>query len=381
MAVFARFAMNLLIAVAITGAALASPARAQGVAPVPWRLSQDPSHPWRGTPRSDIADQRNGAATQGAAVFSDPRWAARAIAIELRDYHREGSRSAADYAARLAASCIRFGGAGCASSGAAAALASSLHGAPTDDLRLFDANHLPTPRLPTALRALAREMTGADVDPALIEAAVGAVAYDDLDQTESGFRRWAASDPARGAAVRGFEGVLAASGVSGVAPAWQLLRTGSDWRGCGAPFEVPPPEVQANLAPTLALVRRRIAPALGPLEAKSAYRGPWLNICAGGAERSAHRDFTAVDLTPLTSMTRSELKARLCPIYAAAGEGERMGLGFYSGVRFHIDTQRHRSWATENGRAFAPCSADGGVNPPLPPLPIVYPLPPAPPSR
>ena len=50
-----------------------------------WRLSQNPARPWQGTPRADISDHRNGASEDGRALFSDPRWAARAIAIELRD--------------------------------------------------------------------------------------------------------------------------------------------------------------------------------------------------------------------------------------------------------------------------------------------------------
>ncbi len=314
-------------------------------------------------------------------MFSDPRWAARAIAIELRDQHRSGARSADDYAERLAASCRRFGGKDCGLPSVAAALAQAFGARGADDLALFDSLDLPTDRFPAALRALASAASGGAVDVALLDVAVGVVADDDLDQGEGGFRRWLQRDPSRSQAVGRYEALLATSGVSGVLPTWQLLRTGSDWRGCGAPFEVPPLEVQANIVPTLALVRSRIVPAVGTLEAKSAYRGPWLNVCAGGAERSAHREFSAVDLVPQSPMTRGELKARLCPLYAASGEADRMGLGFYAGVRFHIDTQRHRSWATENGRAFSPCAADGSVNPPLPLLPSVNPLPPAPPSR
>ncbi|CAN5279511.1 hypothetical protein BH09PSE2_BH09PSE2_22310 [soil metagenome] len=369
----------------LTGCALASTwaaaAAAQPPTVAPWRLSQDPSHPWKGTPRADIADHRNGASVDGRAVFSDPRWAARAVAIELRDYHRGGARSAADYAQRLMDSCSRFGGLDCGAPGLASTLAAAFGARESDELGLFGGSDLPTARLPQALRALAVAMTGATPDPTLVEVAAATVADDDLDQGEGGFQRWSARDPARANAVRAFEAMLTQAGVSGVVPIWQLLRTGSDWRGCGAPFEVPPPELQPDIVPTLAVVRGRIAPALGPLEAKSAYRGPWLNVCAGGAEKSAHREFSAVDLTPLTPTTRAELKARLCPIYASSGEADRLGLGFYAGVRFHIDTQRHRSWATENGRAFAPCAADGSVNPPLPPLPVVNPLPPAPPSR
>lgn len=369
------------LAAAIAALLTVSPAASQAPAPSPWVLSQNPAYPWKGTPRADIPDHRNGAVEQGRAVFGDPRWAARAMAIELRDFHRgAGARTARDYAARLGAACRAFGGLACEDPRIAPALASLFSASLTDDLDLFDARSLPTARLRPALAALALAMTGLSPDAGMLDVAVGAVADDDLDQGEGGFRAWLAGDPARREAVRRLEDGLAQAGVFGVTPTYQLLRTGSDWRGCGAPFEVPPPEAQAAIVPTLALVRARIQPALGAVEAKSAYRGPWFNVCAGGAERSAHREFSAVDLTPLTPMTRSQLMARLCPIYAASGADDRMGLGFYAGVRFHVDTQRHRSWASENGRAYAPCAADGGVNPPLPALPRL-PLPPAPPSR
>ncbi len=371
--------LGVLAGLLAAGAAPAPPTPALND---PWRLSQNPDHPWRGTPRADIADHRNGAEHLGEAVFSDPRWAGRAIAIELRDFHRAGARSANDYAERLAASCRRFAPASdCGRDGWAQALARAVSATPDGDLGLFGADDLPTPRLRPALTALALAATGAAPAPDGLDAAEAAVAYDDLGQSEADFVRWRDRDPARAPAVSRFEERLAAEGVANVAPAWQLLRTASDWRGCGAPFEVPPPEAQAAIVPTLRLVRSRVAPALGPLEAKSAYRSPWLNVCAGGAERSAHRDFAAVDLTPLTPITRGALMARLCPIYVREGEAERMGLGFYAGMRFHVDTWKRRSWATENGRPYAPCAADGGVNPPLPPLPDPNPLPPAPPSR
>ena len=356
------------------------PSIAQAPAPSPWSLSQNPNHPWKGTPRSDIADRRNGAVELGKAVFSDPRWSARAMAIELRDFHREGARSAIDYAERFVRSCKAFEGFACDRVPLAPVFDGPFAAAPGDDLHLFDARSLPTPRLTPALAALAVAMSGQRPDAGLLDVAIASVAYDDLDQGQSGYRAWLAADPARGEAVRMLEARLAQAGVLGVVPTAELLRTGSDWRGCGAPFEVPPPEAQAAILQTLTFVRAHVQPALGPVEAKSAYRGPWLNVCAGGAERSAHREFSAVDLTPLTPMTRAQLMAKLCPIYAASTAEDRLGLGFYAGVRFHVDTQRHRSWASQNGRAYAPCAADGSVNPPLPPLPQAA-LPPAPPSR
>ena len=72
--------------------------------------------------------------------------------------------------------------------------------------------------------------------------------------------------------------------------------------------------------------------------------------------------------------------ARLCPVYAELGAVRSLALGFYGGVRFHIDTNGHRQWATHNKHPYGPCAADGSVNPPpdLPPPPEPWPPPPAP---
>ena len=63
-----------------------------------WGLRQDFKHPWKGTPRYDGFD---GNSDGTYAVFADPRFAARAIAIALADWQAEGVVTATDIAARL----------------------------------------------------------------------------------------------------------------------------------------------------------------------------------------------------------------------------------------------------------------------------------------
>jgi len=334
-----------------------------------WAMRQDPKHPWRGTPRFDGFD---GNSDGQYAVFSDPRFAARAIAIELRDLHVAGVVSARDVAARLDPQRVEV---------LARAMAAAAGVADTQPMGLFDANG-PTPRLRAVMRALARTNLPAGMEPTevLIHSGVEAVAYDRFDQSAEGFAAWRAASPDWRPQIERFEAHLAMNGLAGRFPLHQLLRTASDWKGCGAPFTVPPEEVWPNAVRTLKLIDERIRPTMPKLEIMSGYRPGWLNVCAGGAERSAHREFLAFDMVPGDpAITRDALMQRVCPVLAAEGQARGMGLGFYSGVRFHIDTSSFRTWASLNRVAYAPCAPDGSVNPvpdvppPPPPFPPVYP--------
>src|SRR5690349_5273028 len=56
-------------------------------------------------------------------------------------------------------------------------------------------------------------------------------------QTASDFQQWLQRSPARRAELAAFQSHLAAAGVESVVPLWQLVRTSSSWRECGAePF-------------------------------------------------------------------------------------------------------------------------------------------------
>jgi hypothetical protein len=345
-----------------------------------WGMRQDQARPWKGTPRGD---GYNGRTQAGEAVFADARWSARAIAIELRDDYVAGARTPRALGRKLASACVTGSGAGTCPTPAdlAAAIAAGAGRAQDRDAGLFTPAGEVGPTLRPVMRALALREVGPGYAPSdtLIDAGVAAVAYDGLDQSRDGYERWR-TGPGRAADVARFDAYLVGQGLGGVFPTWQLLRTASDWKGCGEPFAVPPPQDWANFASTLRLVQETVKPAVPGLEAKSAYRGPWLNVCTGGAEKSAHRDFWALDLTPQASMSRADLMTRLCPLYVSIGAERNLGLGFYGGVRFHIDTKSHRSWASYNGRPYGPCARDGSVNPPpdTPPPAPIWPPPPAP---
>lgn len=333
-----------------------------------WGMSQNPKNPWRGTPRFDGYD---GNSDGTWAVFSDPRFSARAIAIELRDQHLKGVTSARALAAVLDS----------AAPGPLAEAISRGTGRGLDQpLELFDADG-PTPRLAQVMRNIARFRLGGGLEPtdSLIHTGLEAVRYDRFDQSEQGYAGWRAANPEWRPQIERFEAYLAGQGLSGRFPTWQLLRTASDWKGCGAPFTVPPEEVWANAAQTLRLIDERVRPAMPGLEIMSGYRPGWLNVCAGGAEKSAHREFFAFDMVPADGLDRDGLMRRICPVFASEGAARRMGLGFYSGVRFHVDTSSFRTWASFNRVPYRPCADDGAVNPvpdappPPPPFPPVYP--------
>src|SRR5687767_3395046 len=59
-------------------------------------------------------------------------------------------------------------------------------------------------------------------------------------QTGAEFRAWLGRSPTHRTQLAAFRDYLAAEGVASVIPVWQLVRTSSSWRDCGAPpFEVP----------------------------------------------------------------------------------------------------------------------------------------------
>ncbi len=184
-----------------------------------------------------------------------------------------------------------------------------------------------------------------------------AAAYVTPGQDEPGYQSWYKAANWRPVYVRAFNDYLIVNGVDGVVPTWQLLRTASQWRRCGAdPFEVPPSNDWPNIVATLRYLRDRIIPGVGPVEAVSVYRNPSLNICAGGAEASTHREMGAVDVVPLRAISREALMVGLCAIHAAH-PGSNTGLGFYKGLRFHIDARKHREWGTAGAHGGHGCAA------------------------
>lgn len=184
-----------------------------------------------------------------------------------------------------------------------------------------------------------------------------ALAYVTAGQDEIGYRLWYGRAAWRPIYVRAFHNYLTTYGVGGVVPTWQLLRTATHWQRCNAePFEIPPTTDWPNIVATLRFIREQIVPVIGPVEAVSVYRNPALNVCAGGAETSTHREMGAVDMVPLRPVTREALMTLLCNIHQAH-PGDPVGLGFYKGLRFHIDARKHREWGTSGARGGFGCAA------------------------
>jgi hypothetical protein len=175
-----------------------------------------------------------------------------------------------------------------------------------------------------------------------------------VGQDEPGYRNWYLASPAHAGQVQQFNAYLATYGVNNVVPTWQLLRTASDWYKCGAPaFEVPPTEAWPNVVQTLRYIRDMVIPILGPVEPVSVYRNPNLNQCAGGARESAHRFMQAVDMVPLRPITRDRMISLLCAAHARTGQAYGVGLGFYVGLRFHVDSRKFRTWGTNDEGSVA----------------------------
>ena len=169
------------------------------------------------------------------------------------------------------------------------------------------------------------------------------------------YRAWRAQ-PIRRAQVASFESFLRRFGVLGVLPTHEVLRTASAWRSCGMPFEVPPPGLWGRIVPSLRFIRDEVKPRIGKVEAVSGYRNPALNRCAAGAPRSAHVGFWGLDLVPKAGITQPQLFSRLCALHRSEiGRSARFGLGFYGGLRFHVDTKSHRLWGSNNRSGTSPC--------------------------
>ncbi len=175
--------------------------------------------------------------------------------------------------------------------------------------------------------------------------------------SRSSFDTWLNADPGRPAQFAAFDTFLKQRDVSGVVPTFQLWRTTTESGSCHADaFVVPDRADWPHLVATLRYLRDKVEPVTGPIEVVSAYRNEALNACAGGAPKSAHRQYYAVDLIPLDpALSRGPLIDKLCRLHAQTGAAATVGLGLYSGHRFHIDTHGFRTWGADGRGASSPC--------------------------
>ncbi|MEM6476117.1 MAG: D-Ala-D-Ala carboxypeptidase family metallohydrolase [Pseudomonadota bacterium] len=189
-----------------------------------------------------------------------------------------------------------------------------------------------------------------------------------LDPTSNAaFERWVDDDPRRQEEYAAFEAFLNEQGVGEVVSAWQLARVDKDYANrCNLEvWRLPPRELWPNVVPALRLVRDHIVPAMGEVEVQSSYRSPELNVCAGGAARSRHISFEALDLYLVDKPDDLEtFYWQLCEVQENAGPQSSMGLGAYYDAsdpfynpegRFHIDAAGYRSWGRSYTSATSIC--------------------------
>lgn len=191
----------------------------------------------------------------------------------------------------------------------------------------------------------------------LLWTALAAPAQEAADgQDKADYLAWLARDPAARAQVLGFKQFLAHDGLDEVLPTWQILRTASMWRECNGPrFEVAPIAEWPHITRTLRFIRNHVVPVVGEVQAMSGFRNEALNQCSGGAKESAHRHYYALDLVPLRPIGREGLIRSICAIHNFRGREYDIGLGFYTGVRFHVDSKGYRRWGADGKGATSPC--------------------------
>ena len=179
------------------------------------------------------------------------------------------------------------------------------------------------------------------------------------------FENWLAEDPARRAEFDAFSAFLDRQGVGDVVPAWQLTRADITRRThCNVPpFLLAPRADWPNIVPVLAVVRDGIEPLVGEVEVHSSYRTADFNTCVGGASRSRHLGFHALDLVAVEPKNNRTLFTALCRFHRRHGARHNMGLGAYFDVeregsnrngRFHVDVSGFRSWGySKHGESSA----------------------------
>ncbi len=191
-------------------------------------------------------------------------------------------------------------------------------------------------------------------------AATPAYTPDPPPATAEMYRSWVAAVPGRDSDVEAFEEFLERQNVADVFPTHEILRSESLWKECGSePFVLAPRAEWLHIVGALRFIRDQVAPKTGELEIVSGYRDHALNKCSGGSSASAHVGFWALDLEPVAKISREEMFAKLCPVFATRGRAARIGLGFYDGTRFHIDSKSFRTWGSGGRGATSPCNGVG----------------------
>lgn len=174
---------------------------------------------------------------------------------------------------------------------------------------------------------------------------------------EQRFERW--RDDGRAGQVRAYADYLALHGVGEVAPLFEQLRSGRNWRWCGADeFALPPRASWPRSVASLRLLGElRAAGLIDGARIVSGYRAPDFNCCEGGSRQSRHMSGGAYDL----ELSADTDGARLCGFWRRRGAATGFGLGFYDRRRLHVDTAGVRTWGGDYSRKTSPCLRPVGV--------------------
>jgi hypothetical protein len=66
--------------------------------------------------------------------------------------------------------------------------------------------------------------------------------------------------------------------------------------------------------------------------------------------------FFALDLKPVAEeVSRTAMIRSVCSAHRQRGSAYNAGLGFYSGLRFHVDSSGYRKWGADGRGATSPC--------------------------
>ena len=178
------------------------------------------------------------------------------------------------------------------------------------------------------------------------------ITYDDLVVDVKGykvpsratFRAWILLNHAE-KQVKDIAKVFQDSGIQETMPLYLILLQGTDWAlNNTSLFTLPKKSNLPKMIATVKFIQTYIEPEIGTVVPVSGERSSIYNSTAGGASRSKHLGFCALDLVPMNDIKREELHKKLKAIHQQHGKKYNVGLGLYSGVRFHIDTCGFRSW-------------------------------------
>ena len=144
--------------------------------------------------------------------------------------------------------------------------------------------------------------------------------------------------------------------VANVVPMHRLLRAGRRWKTCRASeFEVPPRNAWPSMPDTLRALRAmQSAAVIAKPTVTSAFRTPGFNRREGGSARSKHLTNNALDPD-----LGADADARLCAWWRKFGPEHRLGLGFYTPTRIHIDTSGFRTWGRDHTHRTSLCNTRG----------------------